>query len=639
MSGLAVVWHLDGSPVRPDELEPMARQVSYRGPDGIRVHYQGCIGFVHLALNSTPESEHEMQPLLADGGRLVIVADARVDNRDELIEILEMPKPADGPIGDAAIILAAWRRWREDCPCHILGDFAFVVWDAESKTLFAARDALGVNSLHHARLGDVVCVTTEAQQILYHPACPRRLDEEVVVRWLVGEVEGNSTPFAGIHPVPVAHWLKISPASARIQRYWDIDPARQIRYKHVSDYAEELLEILRRSVTARLRSGAGVVASEMSGGMDSTTITALTRQLLPPNTKHMVFSFVYPTLKECDESPFIDELADSLGLDLHRLDGESSGAIEYPRGFLPSLENPAMVRNPLFVAIAERLTRQGGRVLLTGNGGDEFMWGNSFIYGHRFWRGDVRVLWEAARYCWSNGYPLWPTVRTLFVSPYVPEAVKRRIRALRGDRHVYRWPDWFPEETGLRLGLSNRRYPTARKGFSLPHRKLYDGAMNGLIRLTLDCYPYSMGPLGVEARHPFLDRRLAEFVFAAPLELWVRDQWPKWLLRRATEGLLPESVRWRRDKTIFSSYYTAGLDRNRAWVRDVLSDPVLQDHGCVDNAALLAHVRSALIDGRQKALNSITWPLATQVWFQHCRRTLGALTFEERRDKAQIRSI
>jgi asparagine synthase (glutamine-hydrolysing) len=163
--------------------------------------------------------------------------------------------------------------------------------------------------------------------------------------------------------------------------------------------------------------------------------------------------------------------------------------------------------------------------------------------------------------------------------------------------------------------------------------------MNGLIRLTLDCYPYSMGPLGVEARHPFLDRRLAEFVFAAPLELWVRDQWPKWLLRRATEGLLPESVRWRRDKTIFSSYYTAGLDRNRAWVRDVLSDPVLQDHGCVDNAALLAHVRSALIDGRQKALNSITWPLATQVWFQHCRRTLGALTFEERRDKAQIRSI
>jgi asparagine synthetase B (glutamine-hydrolysing) len=378
-------------------------------------------------------------------------------------------------------------------------------------------------------------------------------------------------------------------------------------------------------VAARLRTGAGVVGSEMSGGMDSTTVTALARGLLQQaGKKHVVFSFVFPTMKECNESPFIDQLADSLGLDLHRLDGEDSGVFDYPCNFLPSPETPAAVRNPLHAAIAERLAGLGGRVLLTGNGGDEFMWGTPLTYGFRFWRGDIRAFWEIVQFCRSRGFPVWPNLRSVLISPYVPESIKHWIRALRTGGRVPRWPAWLPEQARVRLDLSTRRPPSMPRGLNLPQREIYDKSVSSLIRAVPDLYSYSIGTLGVEARHPFLDRRVAEFVFAVPVELWLRGPWPKWLLRQATEGLLADSVRWRAGKTVFSTCFAAGINRNRAWVEDVLSDPGLQGLGLIDNATLVARFRSALADGQQKAARrEILWPLATQCWVQQCRRVFG----------------
>jgi asparagine synthase (glutamine-hydrolysing) len=166
------------------------------------------------------------------------------------------------------------------------------------------------------------------------------------------------------------------------------------------------------------------------------------------------------------------------------------------------------------------------------------------------------------------------------------------------------------------------------KGLNLSQREIYDRALSGAIRPVLDTYSTSMGALGVEARHPFLDRRLAEFVFAAPVELWMRQGWPKWLLRCATEGVLPDSVRWRDDKTAFAAYVVAGLERNRAWVEEVLSDPDLQERGLIDNVTLVSRFRSALTSGLRKGINEIAWPLATQAWFQHCRGAFGALPLE-----------
>jgi asparagine synthase (glutamine-hydrolysing) len=144
------------------------------------------------------------------------------------------------------------------------------------------------------------------------------------------------------------------------------------------------------------------------------------------------------------------------------------------------------------------------------------------------------------------------------------------------------------------------------------------------MRPLLDSFSFSLGRLGIEARHPFLDRRLAEFVLAVPVDLWLRERWPKWLLRHATEGLLPDSVRWREDKTQFSTYFGRGLDRNRAWVERVLADPGLQELGLMDTAMLLSDFRSVMASRPKRISNEIDWAILTQRWFQHFREASGA---------------
>ena len=178
MSGICGVVHFDGAPVDPKVLRQMAEVVAYRGPDGIRYWIDGNVGLAHLALNATPEALRERQPLPSVDGLTCLTADARVDNRSELVRTLtskgclQQKDPTD-----ADLILAAYRCWGEACPEHIIGDFAFAIWDGHNRWMFCARDPFGVRPLHYSQVGQTLCVASEAQQVLQHPAMPWRLDE------------------------------------------------------------------------------------------------------------------------------------------------------------------------------------------------------------------------------------------------------------------------------------------------------------------------------------------------------------------------------------------------------------------------------------------------------------------------------
>ena len=174
MSGIVAVVNFDGAPVDPQVLKKMAEQCAYRGPDGINYWIQGNVGLAHLALHATPEALREHQPQLSEDGKLCLTADARVDNRPELIPLLQAKgEPVTNESTDADLILAAYRVWGEKCPEQIIGDYAFAIWDAKEQRLFCARDIYGVKSLHYARVGATLCVASEAQQIIQHPKMPR----------------------------------------------------------------------------------------------------------------------------------------------------------------------------------------------------------------------------------------------------------------------------------------------------------------------------------------------------------------------------------------------------------------------------------------------------------------------------------
>ena len=164
MSAICGIVHFDGKPVGKSDLETMVESSPDRGPDGARYHIDGNAGFAHLAFHVTPQSVNEKQPLVSDDGRLALVADVRLDNREELAGKLSITKERLRELTDPELLLLAYQEWGNDCARHLLGDFVFAVWDRQKRELFLARDPLGAYSVswrHHHQTPKKRPVTTK----------------------------------------------------------------------------------------------------------------------------------------------------------------------------------------------------------------------------------------------------------------------------------------------------------------------------------------------------------------------------------------------------------------------------------------------------------------------------------------------
>ena len=141
MSGIGGLFHRDGRAIDPAELNRIHDAARDRGVDGGRVWIDGCAGFSHQHLRTTPESAGQ-QPLADPASGLSITFDGRLDNRDELIGALDAPDLRDAD--DAEIVLRAFAEWREACAARLLGDFSFAVFDTRLRRLYCARDVMGI---------------------------------------------------------------------------------------------------------------------------------------------------------------------------------------------------------------------------------------------------------------------------------------------------------------------------------------------------------------------------------------------------------------------------------------------------------------------------------------------------------------
>ena len=167
MSGIAGIVNLDGSPVDRSEVEALTAQLRRRGPDGEGVWVEGNVGLGHTLLRTTSEPEHQSQPTSLDG-QVWITADARVDDRAELVRKLVASDRSEirqlGELrsaSDEALILHAYHAWGEACVDHLLGDFAFAIWDGRRRRLFCARDQLGVKPFFFAITGQLLLFSSE----------------------------------------------------------------------------------------------------------------------------------------------------------------------------------------------------------------------------------------------------------------------------------------------------------------------------------------------------------------------------------------------------------------------------------------------------------------------------------------------
>lgn len=498
------------------------------------------------------------QPHVDRASGSAIVLDGRIDNLDDLRDALGVPRNAPAPA--PAVVLAAYLRWGEAAAGRIIGDFAFAIWDTPGERLFCARDALGQRPLFYAVRPGATVVASDAHQVLAYPGVPAVPDEGVIAEILAGLASTVAdTIWQGVRRVPPAHALVASDAGARVHRCWDFDLSNVLRYRRPEEYDEHFRELFGRAVACRLE-GEPAAGIFLSGGIDSSAIAGIAASNFRGRSpKIHAVSLMFPG-EPCDEGRFIDDTVRHLELPSARVAFTPATQADLEREVdrfrhLP-LDPAGGFANPLH----RRARTLGLRVVLTGFGGDEWFGGSplqtaDLIAHGRFLAAARQLRHDAALP--GRGYTYLGLARGA-VGPLLPAWARRILRPVAGGpplRH-----DWIPEPFATRVALRDRVAPRPRpRSSSRAQGEVYRMA-TGLQRLLADEYEQrtSRGA-GLDQRHPFYDRRVAEFALALPETERAHMGVTKVIVRRALADRMAASVRARNDKAEFSSTFAAAL--------------------------------------------------------------------------------
>lgn len=556
MSGICGVVRPGGRPSPHDELGGMLNALAQRGPDARFARSEGSAALGHALLTATPEAMVERLPLHHPPSGCMITGDIRIDNRGELLAALSLDA-AGRIIGDGEIVLHAYLRWGTDCAAWLLGDFAFAIWDAPRQRLLCARDQMGMRPfLYRYAPGNLFAFASATDALLAHPAIPNRINEARIADFLedMEALDLTSTFYCDLYRLPPAHALILEGDALRIWRYWEPEPPVTLRLKDNAAYAEAFLEVFTLAVRDRLRAPPGKLASMLSGGMDSGSVTAVAARLLhqagaPPLPSYSATSAApgcaeTRTIRAAQTVPHL--ATNDIALeDFHTLADEVLRLTQASGE--PFDGHMAMLR-----AVYLAAHKAGITVMLDGAGGDTTLMADDMV-AWRLRRGDIIGAWReaaGARRFWGEQMPSLKTFVAGARYVVVPEWL-RTLRRRAGEGAQQRRKDQASlVAPGLarRVNLAERRAANARHvGLKLDGRCEDRRALvtHPFVAVARERYDRVTAPLGIEPRDPFLDRRLVAFCLALPPDQIERDGWPKIVLRRAMASVLPDAVRWR----------------------------------------------------------------------------------------------
>ena len=538
MSGIVGIVNADGAPVDRDLLCRLTASLDYRGPDARTVWVDGHIGFGHTMLRATEDSAHERQPHSLDG-KVWITADARVDGRTELRGEFDGERIAGlDTATDVELILHAYRRWDTGCVDHLLGDFAFAIWDGPKRRLFCARDHFGVKPFFYARVGNALVFSNTLNCLRLHPAVRDTLNEVAIGDFLLfwQNQDPATTTFSDIQRLPGAHCMTWSDDRVSVSRYWSLPIDGHIRYQRSGDYVEHFEAILRTAVADRLR--AGRVAVEMSGGLDSPSIAATAKEMLARRGGQFdlqAYTFVYDRLIPDRERQFSGLVGQALDIPVHYLAADDYPLFEPDARADKSAPEPFyLFQQPAANADFYRMVAAHSRVLLTGWDGDALLSESPGLYFRELLKkGELAEL--AAGLGWF--------IRVEHRLP--PMGVRTWIKRKLGRYPVRsRYPSWIHPAFASRIDLRGRwARMNAEPRPAHPTRPMTSTSLFVPNWWALfERYDAGVTGLPIEARHPLLDRRLVQYVLAIPPVPWSIG---KHMLRVAMVGTLPEAVRRR----------------------------------------------------------------------------------------------
>lgn len=559
MSGITGINYLNRQPVEREQLARMVDILKHRGGDGGNIWHEGSIGLGHQMLWTTPESLREKLP--AAKGKLAITADARLDNREELIPALGLAAYPTKNITDSDLILAAYEKWGELCPEHLLGDFAFGIWDGRNHSLFCARDYFGVKPFyyyHHP--GKLFTFASEIKALLCLGEVPRRLNEVRIGDYLEGILEDKAITFyQDILRLPPAHSLTVSLTGIKLREYWSLDPKYELKLDSGQEYAEAYLEVFTKAVRCRLRS-AFPIGSALSGGLDSSSIVCVAREHLQQPLK--TFSGIFESVRESDERPFINAVVEQGGIEPHYVNADRISPLVDIEKVLWHQDEPIWTPN-LFMhwGLYGSAQQQGVRIFLDGFLGDNVVchgWEHlmDLAYDWRWlalYQEIKGIIMCHPEYSQQDKMEMLKQYLWQFnLKPRTPKTWHQIWRRLRQFKSTIPQlsskinPDFAQQiellQRSQQLQLSTPQPPQAAI------KRRYRDLIAGEIPLGLEISNKAASAFGIESRFPFTDRRLAELCLAIPGSQRIQDGLSRMIVRRALVNHLPKKVCWRTGK-------------------------------------------------------------------------------------------
>jgi asparagine synthase (glutamine-hydrolysing) len=510
------------------------------------------VGLGQFVLGDTLAGQSDVSPQNEIFAELRIAAEARIDNRNELFTLLALPiGERVTAVPDSDLILAAYCRWGEACVEHLDGDWAFAIWDERKRKLFLAQASNGISALYYYSDARWFAFASSIKALLALPEVAKRPDRMRIAMGLVSwHDDGTLTAYEGIYRLPPAHTLTVEDGRVRNRRYWHPEKLEPLRLGSDDAYVEAFLHHYTEAVERRLRSSRPVGAT-LSGGLDSSSVCALAARKLGVESNRLQAFISVPLYKVewemgasfSDESPYADAIRDHLGnLDLEYVRAEHVSPLAGIERCLEACDEPGHAGSNMFwiCALMERARDKGLGVLLTGQMGN----------GGVSWTGPPANLWQLL----LRGD--WPAIRQL--QPTIPLIIRRNLigPAVRPWRERWRrlkasgrqpWADYsaIHPEFARSMNLASRMCDGGHDPWFRRTSPIQD-RLNTLKlgRAIVGSFWAALGQAyGLEVRDPTMDRRLIEFCLRIPPEQFQSPGTPRWLMRRAMRGLLPDVVR------------------------------------------------------------------------------------------------
>lgn len=537
-------------------LESMNGQITHRGPDESGFYVAGNVGIAMRRL-SIIDLQSGQQPVTNEDGSVWLVYNGEIYNHAELRRQLEERGHQYRSHSDTETIVHLYEEYGQECVKYLRGMFAFALWDSRRRTLFVARDRLGIKPLYFLNQDGQFLFASEIKALLVHPGMRAEFNRHALPEFLAfGYLAGSRTMFEGIQKLLPGHTLEVDEnGKTQIAAYWDVPQWTKEKTHSEKYYVQGYRELLEEAVASHLMSDVPL-GMFLSGGLDSSTIAALMSKI----RKEPIETFAVGYGEEAySELRYARIVADHIGSVHHEVRVSRDEFFEALPKLVWHEDEPIVWPSSVSLYFVSRLARERVKVVLTGEGSDETLAG----YARYAW-----TIWNSRFDRIYRG--LMPSVarrgirEQLGASSRLGANLRRRLQHTFLGRNGESWTSFyfdnfysaFPENDQQDLlvdpGQYNLdsaygdvlRYWQDSNGDMLD-RLLYTDIKTYLVELCMKQDQMSMAA-SIESRVPFLDHVLVEFASSIPARFKIRGMTGKHILKEGVRDLLPESIIHRR---------------------------------------------------------------------------------------------